>query len=48
MSAAAALGTDQAALGLRLERAGFGYLLRQDIPDRFRAQARRGSGKRRG
>jgi hypothetical protein len=44
---AAALGTDEAALGLRLERAGFGYLLRQDILDRFRAQARgSGSGKR--
>ncbi|GAA4081053.1 ARPP-2 domain-containing protein [Actinomadura miaoliensis] len=37
---AAALGTDEAALALRLERAGFGYLLRQDVLDHFRAQAR--------
>lgn len=37
---AAALGTDEAALALRLERAGFGYLLRQDVLDHYRAQAR--------
>ncbi|WP_433478870.1 ARPP-2 domain-containing protein [Spirillospora sp. CA-142024] len=35
---AAALGTDKAALALRLERAGFGYLLRQDVLDHYRAQ----------
>ncbi|MFC5753720.1 hypothetical protein ACFPZN_49570 [Actinomadura rugatobispora] len=39
---AKALGTDAAGLGLRLERAGFGYLLRQDVLDHYRAQARRG------
>lgn len=33
---AAALGTDPAALGLRLERAGFGHLLRQDVLDGYR------------
>jgi hypothetical protein len=40
--AAAALsqGTDEAGLALRLERHGFGYLLRQDILDRYRASAR--------
>lgn len=37
-AAAAALGADQAGLALRLERAGFGYLLRQDVLDHFRAQ----------
>ncbi|WP_433469069.1 ARPP-2 domain-containing protein [Spirillospora sp. CA-128828] len=37
-AAAAALGTDKAALALRLERAGFGYLLRQDVLDHYRAQ----------
>ncbi|MFA1551278.1 ARPP-2 domain-containing protein [Actinomadura chokoriensis] len=35
---AAALGADRAALALRLERAGFGYLLRQDVLDHYRAQ----------
>jgi hypothetical protein len=35
---AAALGADQAALALRLERAGFGYLLRQDVLDHYRAE----------
>jgi hypothetical protein len=40
--AAKALGTDAAGLGLRLERAGFGHLLRQDVLDHYRAQARRG------
>jgi len=38
---AEALGQDESALGLRLERAGFGYLLRQDVLDHYRAQARR-------
>ncbi|XVQ14415.1 ARPP-2 domain-containing protein [Spirillospora sp. CA-255316] len=40
---AKALGTNAAGLGLRLERAGFGYLLRQDVLDHYRAQARRGA-----
>ncbi|CNF49171.1 Uncharacterised protein [Mycobacterium tuberculosis] len=39
-AAAAALGADRAALALRLERAGFGYLLRQDVLDHYRAQRR--------
>ncbi|GAA0982023.1 hypothetical protein GCM10009555_051220 [Acrocarpospora macrocephala] len=39
-STAEALGTDVAGLGLRLERAGFGHLLRQDIMDAYR-KARR-------
>ncbi|MFG2005998.1 hypothetical protein ACGFNU_43295 [Spirillospora sp. NPDC048911] len=38
---ATALATDEGALALRLERAGFGYLLRQDVLDHYRAQARR-------
>ncbi|MGH3242220.1 MAG: ARPP-2 domain-containing protein [Spirillospora sp.] len=38
---AAALGADAAGLALRLERSGFGYLLRQDVLDHYRAQARR-------
>ncbi|MFI0420232.1 ARPP-2 domain-containing protein [Spongiactinospora sp. 9N601] len=38
---AAALGTDVAALGLRLERAGFGHLLRQDVLDAYRKSVRR-------
>ncbi|MER6948834.1 hypothetical protein ABT294_32920 [Nonomuraea sp. NPDC000554] len=38
---AAALGDDTASLGLRLERAGFGHLLRQDVLDGYR-KARRG------
>ncbi|MFF5261567.1 hypothetical protein ACFY4C_21695 [Actinomadura viridis] len=38
--AAPALGTDAAGLALRLERSGFGYLLRQDVLDHYRAQAR--------
>lgn len=37
---AATLGTDTAALGLRLVRAGFGHLLRQDVLDGYR-KARR-------
>ncbi|GAA0376607.1 hypothetical protein Acor_31480 [Acrocarpospora corrugata] len=37
---AAALGTDAAALGLRLDRAGFGYLLRQDVLDAYRRAKR--------
>ncbi|TDC56291.1 hypothetical protein E1281_08035 [Actinomadura sp. KC345] len=39
-AAAASLGTDEATLALRLERTGFGYLLRQDVLDHYRAQAR--------
>ncbi|TDD30564.1 hypothetical protein E1287_28970 [Actinomadura sp. KC06] len=38
---AAALGANEAGLALRLERAGFGYLLRQDVLDHYRAQAKR-------
>ncbi|GAA0277678.1 hypothetical protein GCM10009527_087540 [Actinomadura nitritigenes] len=38
---AAALGIGEAALALRLERAGFGHLLRQDVLDHYRAQAKR-------
>jgi hypothetical protein len=38
---AAALGIGEAALALRLERAGFAHLLRQDILDHYRAQAKR-------
>ncbi|MGN9783725.1 ARPP-2 domain-containing protein [Nonomuraea sp. ZG12] len=37
---AAALGTDAAALGLRLVRAGFGHLLRQDVLDGYRKAKR--------
>ena len=40
--AARDLGTHVASLGLRLERAGFGYLLRQDVLDHYRAKARKG------
>ncbi|WP_433324268.1 ARPP-2 domain-containing protein [Spirillospora sp. CA-294931] len=39
---AAALGVDLPALALRLERAGFAYLLRQDVLDRYRAARRKG------
>ncbi|NDU72784.1 hypothetical protein GWI34_09105 [Actinomadura sp. DSM 109109] len=35
---AAALGAGEAALALRLERAGMGYLLRQDVLDHYRAR----------
>ncbi|MFJ9648532.1 ARPP-2 domain-containing protein [Streptomyces sp. NPDC101206] len=35
---AAALGIDEARLGLRLESAGFGFLLRQDVLDAYRKQ----------
>ncbi|MFD0884484.1 hypothetical protein ACFQ08_07940 [Streptosporangium algeriense] len=38
---AAALGVTERELGLRVEAVGFGHLLRQDILDRYRAQARR-------
>ncbi|QXJ26051.1 hypothetical protein AGRA3207_007639 [Actinomadura graeca] len=38
---AASLGVGEAALALRLERSGFGHLLRQDVLDHYRAQARR-------
>jgi len=34
------LGIDEAQLGLRLQTAGFGYLLRQDVLDRYRSEAR--------
>jgi hypothetical protein len=37
---AAALGVTEAALGLRIEAAGFGNLLRQDVLDRYRARRR--------
>ncbi|MER7009254.1 hypothetical protein ABT297_40270 [Dactylosporangium sp. NPDC000555] len=40
-AAAAALGTDRQGLVLRLDRAGFGHLLRPDIIDACRAAARR-------
>ncbi|MEU8382825.1 hypothetical protein [Streptosporangium sp. NPDC048865] len=39
---AAALGVTEPELGLRVEAAGFGHLLRQDVLDHYRAQARRG------
>ncbi|WP_433253551.1 ARPP-2 domain-containing protein [Streptosporangium sp. CA-135522] len=38
---AAAFGLTETELGLRIEGAGFGHLLRQDILDHYRAQARR-------
>ncbi|MCX4747794.1 hypothetical protein OG455_20115 [Kitasatospora sp. NBC_01287] len=41
---AEALGVTEAVLGLRLESAGFGRLLRQDVLDGFRKQVRAGSG----
>ncbi|MEV5831393.1 hypothetical protein AB0L25_38085 [Spirillospora sp. NPDC052242] len=41
-TAAAAMNVTEANLALRLERSGFGYLLRQDVLDHYRAQARRG------
>ncbi|WP_432043843.1 ARPP-2 domain-containing protein [Streptomyces cadmiisoli] len=37
---AADLGIHEAQLGLRLESAGFGFLLRQDVLDRYRKQKR--------
>ncbi|MER6033954.1 hypothetical protein ABT133_08565 [Streptomyces sp. NPDC001835] len=37
-STAVDLGIDEAQLGLRLESAGFGHLLRQDVLDRYRRQ----------
>jgi len=37
---AADLGIDEAQLGLRLESAGFGFLLRQDVLDAYRKQKR--------
>lgn len=40
-SAAEALGLDAVRLALRLDRAGFGHLLRQDILDGYRSQRRR-------
>ncbi|MFB4318897.1 hypothetical protein [Actinomadura sp. 21ATH] len=44
-AAAPDLGTDAAGLALRLERAGFGDLLRQDVLDHYRAAARGGGEK---
>ncbi|MEU6282785.1 hypothetical protein [Streptomyces sp. NPDC047028] len=41
---AAGLGIEEAQLGLRLESAGFGLLLRQDVLDGYRARQRRGTG----
>ncbi|MGE7386179.1 ARPP-2 domain-containing protein [Streptomyces sp. NPDC004126] len=41
---AAGLGIDTARLGLRLEAAGFGFLLRQDVLDGYRKRARTGTG----
>jgi hypothetical protein len=41
-AAAADLGADLAGLTQRLERAGFGHLLRQDVLDHYRAARRRG------
>jgi hypothetical protein len=41
---AAGLGIDQAQLGLRLESAGFGFLLRQDVLDGYRKQVRARTG----
>jgi hypothetical protein len=41
--AARAFGTDAEGLALRIERSGFGYLLRQDVLDHYRAQGRRTS-----
>ncbi|MFC4914023.1 ARPP-2 domain-containing protein [Actinomadura gamaensis] len=38
---AAEFGVGEPAFALRLERAGFGHLLRQDVLDRYRAAARR-------
>ncbi|WP_242902496.1 ARPP-2 domain-containing protein [Actinomadura terrae] len=40
-AAAASLGIGEDGLALRLERSGFGFLLRQDVLDHYRAQARR-------
>lgn len=37
---AAAMGVSEAAFGMRLQSAGFGALLRQDVLDRYRAQLR--------
>ncbi|MGW6917717.1 ARPP-2 domain-containing protein [Kitasatospora sp. NPDC054939] len=39
---AADLGIGEPQLGPRLESAGFGYLLRQDVLDHYRSRARRG------
>ncbi|RSS54513.1 hypothetical protein EF912_16790 [Streptomyces sp. WAC07061] len=41
---AADLGIDTAQLGLRLEAAGFAFLLRQDVLDGYRKRARTGTG----
>lgn len=50
-AAADALGTDETTLAMRIERSGFGHLLRQDVLDHYRARARArasGRGGRRG
>lgn len=41
-AAAEALGVTETQLGLRVEAAGFGHLLRRDVLDHYRARARRG------
>jgi hypothetical protein len=41
--AATALGVTEPELGRRIENAGFGHLLRQDVRDHYRAQLRRGT-----
>ncbi|MEV6552776.1 hypothetical protein AB0M57_29325 [Streptomyces sp. NPDC051597] len=43
--AAVGLGIDEAQLGLRLESAGFGFLLRRDVLDGYRKQARTPTGR---
>ncbi|MFI5980117.1 ARPP-2 domain-containing protein [Streptomyces sp. NPDC051555] len=45
---AAELDIDEAQLGLRLESAGFGFLLRRDVLDGYRKQARTGTRARAG
>jgi hypothetical protein len=45
-AAAAALGTDRKGLAQRLDRAGFGHLLRPDVIDAARRQARAGAKRR--
>ncbi|MFS2292344.1 MAG: hypothetical protein FWJ90_06520 [Actinomadura sp.] len=46
-AAAAAIGIDETTLAMRIERSGFGHLLRQDVLDHYRARAgARASGRR--
>ncbi|HLV74336.1 hypothetical protein [Actinomadura hallensis] len=50
-AAADALGTDETTPAMRIERSGFGHLLRQDVLDHYRARAgarASGRGGRRG